>query len=187
MDRRYPNEAGWETFDAALRGLEHPEPPLSLRERCLPPAASAPPAVPSAAKGARRILVVDDEPSIRRLIQVQLERAGYEVVVAVDGIEALETFHRLRPDLVVLDVMMPGPDGFRVLQILKDDPRTAAVPVVMLTARSGDDHVRQGWQEGVDFYMSKPFNPAELRTVVDRMVAVLDTPENPPPLRRWLK
>jgi DNA-binding response OmpR family regulator len=83
--------------------------------------------------------------------------------------------------------MMPELDGFQVLETLKGDPRTAEIPVLMLTARSTDDDIRDGWHRGNDFYLTKPFNPQELRTVIDRIVAVLGTPENPPPLRRWLK
>jgi DNA-binding response OmpR family regulator len=75
-------------------------------------------------------------------------------------------------------------DGFQVLQALRSDPSTIEIPVVMLTAKGSVDHMRLGWQKGADFYMPKPFNPAELRSVVDRLAAVAGTPENPAPLRR---
>jgi two-component system phosphate regulon response regulator PhoB len=74
-----------------------------------------------------------------------------------------------------------------VLERLKDDPRTGEIPVIMLTARGDDDHMRRGLREGADLYMPKPFDPEALRAVVDRFMAVIGTPENPPPLRRWLK
>jgi two-component system alkaline phosphatase synthesis response regulator PhoP/two-component system response regulator VicR len=166
----------WAAFDAALRATPQPEPPSDLRERCLPGAARR-----------RRILVVDDEPNIRRLIELHLSGAGYQVLTACDGEEALAAVEGRRPDLIVLDVMMPGPDGFQVLETLKGDPETADIPVLMLTAKDGDDQIRHGWRTGADMYLTKPFNPEELRRVIDRMAAVLDTPENPPPLRRWPK
>jgi DNA-binding response OmpR family regulator len=171
-----PDEEAWAALDAALRGAPLPEPEASLRERCLPGAVRR-----------RRILAVDDEPNIRRLVAETLGRAGYDVATAADGEQALAEVRRRAPDVIVLDVMMPGPDGFQVLRVLKDDPRTADVPVVMLTARGQLDDIRQGWQRGNDCYLTKPFNPLELRMVVDRIVAALGTPENPPPLRRWNK
>ncbi len=187
-------------FDALLRGCVRPlpgeEPACELRGRCLPPESpSGTPGgadvredAPTARPGRPfRVLAVDDEPNIRRLIEVQLVRCGYQVVLAQDGIEALDAVQRWEPDVVILDVMMPGPDGFEVLRLLKSDPHTAHIPVIMLTAKSGDDHVRHGWRGGVDFYMGKPFNPAELVSVLDRMTASLGDPDAPPPLRRWLK
>src|SRR5262249_50282090 len=114
-------------------------------------------------------------------------RAGYEVLTACDGLEALALVRAGRPDLIILDVMMPGPDGFAVLSALKEEPGTGEIPVIMLTARSGDDHIRRGLRTGADLYLPKPFDPDALRAIVDRFVAVLGTPENPPPLRRWLK
>jgi CheY-like chemotaxis protein len=168
-------------FDAALRRLARPGPDPALAAACLPPGAGAPPLRPF------RILVADDEPSILRLIQFHLARAGYEVRLARSGTEALEAVRAAAPDLVILDVMMPGPDGFQVLRALKDDPRTVEIPVIMLTARDRDGDIRRGWQQGNDCYITKPFDPEELRAVVDRMTAVLGTPDAPAPLRRWLK
>jgi CheY-like chemotaxis protein len=189
------DEGAWAAFDEALRGTEQAQPQPGLRERCLPFAAGveglADAAEAHAGRGlaSRRclILAAEDEPNIRRLISVQLSRSGHEVVAVEDGLLALEAAGRLLPDLIILDVMMPGLNGFEVLERLKADPRTASIPVVMLTAKSGDDHIRHGWHAGTDFYMPKPFNPEELRSVVERITAPLGTPENPPPLRRWLK
>ena len=190
------DDRGWAAFDAALRGVDRAQPDPSLRARCLPeagglqarPDATDPAELEPLAHGRRCLIVAaEDEPNIRRLITVHLSRSGHEVVAVEDGLQALEAVGRLQPDLVILDVMMPGLDGFQVLERLKADPRIAAIPVVMLTAKSGDDHIRHGWQVGTDFYMPKPFNPEELRSVVERMVAPLGTPESPPPLRRWVK
>jgi len=171
-----PAETRWLALDAALRGLDAPEPNPDLRARCLPGAARPP-----------TVLVVDDEPNIRRLLEIHLTGAGYAVLTASDGIEALERVRECRPHLIVLDVMMPRLDGMHVLRTLKADPATVDIPVLMLTARGGSDDMRHGWQDGADFYMPKPFNPEELRSVLDRFEAVLGTPENPPPLRRWWK
>jgi two-component system alkaline phosphatase synthesis response regulator PhoP/two-component system response regulator VicR len=117
----------------------------------------------------KKILAVDDERHIVRLVEVNLQRAGYEVVTAYDGREALEKVKAENPDLVVLDVMMPYMDGFEVLKNLKADPATAEIPVIMLTAKAQDADVFRGWQSGVDCYLTKPFNPMELLTFVKRI------------------
>ncbi len=117
----------------------------------------------------KKILAVDDERHIVRLVEVNLQRAGYEVVTAYDGREALEKVKSENPDLVVLDVMMPYMDGFEVLKNLKAEPATAEIPVIMLTAKAQDADVFRGWQSGVDCYLTKPFNPMELLTFVKRI------------------
>ncbi|MCE5315245.1 MAG: response regulator [Armatimonadota bacterium] len=118
---------------------------------------------------ARKILACDDEKHIVRLVQVNLERAGYEVVTANDGKEALQKVAEENPDLVVLDVMMPYMDGFEVLQNLRRNPATRDIPVIMLTAKAQDADVFKGWQSGVDCYLTKPFNPMELLSFVKRI------------------
>ena len=117
----------------------------------------------------KKILAVDDERHIVRLVEVNLARAGYNVVTAFDGREALQKVESEKPDLVVLDVMMPFMDGFEVLRTLKADPKTAEIPVIMLTAKAQDADVFRGWQSGVDCYLTKPFNPMELLTFVKRI------------------
>lgn len=123
---------------------------------------------------AKKILAVDDEKAIVRLVQVNLEREGYEVVTAYDGREALEKVASERPDLIVLDVMMPYMDGFEVLQQLKKSPETRDIPVIMLTAKAQDADVFRGWQSGVDCYLTKPFNPMELKAFVKRVFKSLE-------------
>lgn len=123
---------------------------------------------------ARKILACDDEKHIVRLVQVNLERQGYQVVTANDGKEALEKVESERPDLVVLDVMMPYMDGFEVLQNLRRNPSTRDIPVIMLTAKAQDADVFRGWQSGVDCYLTKPFNPMELVAFVKRIFGSLD-------------
>jgi len=125
----------------------------------------------------KKILVVDDERHIVRLVQVTLERAGYEVAVAYDGRECLQKVPQEKPDLIVLDVMMPHMDGFETLQNLKADPETASIPVIMLTAKAQDQDIFRGWQQGVEWYQTKPFNPMELVTVIKR---IFQSQENPP-------
>jgi len=119
-------------------------------------------------------LAVDDEKHIVRLVQVNLERAGYEVVTASDGKEALQKVEDENPDLVVLDVMMPYMDGFEVLQNLRRNPSTRDIPVIMLTAKAQDADVFKGWQSGVDCYLTKPFNPMELLSFVKRIFDSMD-------------
>jgi two-component system, OmpR family, alkaline phosphatase synthesis response regulator PhoP len=118
---------------------------------------------------AKKILVVDDERHIVRLVEVNLQRAGYDVVTAYDGIEALEKVKSEKPDMLVLDVMMPRKDGFEVLQDLQANPGTADIPVIMLTAKAQDADIFKGWSSGVSSYLTKPFNPRELLTFVERI------------------
>jgi two-component system alkaline phosphatase synthesis response regulator PhoP len=122
----------------------------------------------------KKILAVDDERHIVRLVQVNLERQGYEVVTAFDGKEALEKVESENPDLIVLDVMMPYMDGFEVLQNLKKNQSTRDIPVIMLTAKAQDADVFRGWQSGVDCYLTKPFNPMELIAFVRRIFKSLE-------------
>jgi two-component system, OmpR family, alkaline phosphatase synthesis response regulator PhoP len=117
----------------------------------------------------KKILVVDDERHIVRLIQVNLERAGYAVVTAFDGREALKKVDAEKPDLVVMDVMMPYMDGFEALKNLQANPGTRDIPVVMLTAKAQDADIFKGWSSGVSAYLTKPFNPLELLTFVKRI------------------
>lgn len=118
-----------------------------------------------------KILAVDDEKHIVRLVQITLEKEGFELVTAFNGREALEKVASEKPDLVVMDVMMPEMDGLEALAKMKTDPATAKIPVIMLTAKAQDSDVFRGWQSGADLYLTKPFNPAELVTFVKRIFA----------------
>lgn len=119
----------------------------------------------------KHILVVDDEANVRRIVQVILQRAGYQVSMAADGIEGLEKLREDRPDLVLLDVMMPHLDGFEMLHRMKADPETANILVVMLTARALDQDIFEGERRGADYYLTKPFTPTELAKVVEEVLA----------------
>jgi len=108
------------------------------------------------------ILVVDDDPDVARFVEVNLRSAGYEVQVATDGEEALEKAVDMRPDLVLLDVMMPKLDGFEVAQRLRRDPRTSSCSIIMLTAKALSADKVLGLSSGADDYIIKPFDPVEL-------------------------
>ncbi|HET9331947.1 MAG TPA: response regulator, partial [Gemmatimonadota bacterium] len=117
-----------------------------------------------------RILVVEDEPDLRSLLDRSLEGAGYRVVLAEDGIEALEKVAAEPLDLILLDIMIPHVDGIEVCRRLKRDERTARLPVIMLTARQEPLDRIVGLELGADDYITKPFN---LRELVLRVAAVL--------------
>ena len=118
----------------------------------------------------QKVLVVDDEENIRMLVKFNLEKAGYEVLEASDGNKAIETAVNSTPDIVILDLMLPGIDGLEVCRNLKRHPRTAALPIIMLTAKSDEIDRVIGLELGADDYMTKPFSQREL---VARIKAVL--------------
>ncbi|GIH80013.1 response regulator transcription factor [Planobispora longispora] len=118
------------------------------------------------------VLVVDDDDDVRDLITFRLRTAGYEVHTAADGNQALAALDRLRPDLVVLDWMMPGLSGPEVCRHLRALPPLAGVRVLMLTAKFLPGDVEEGFRAGVDDYMTKPFSPRELLTRVQALLAV---------------
>jgi two-component system phosphate regulon response regulator PhoB len=109
------------------------------------------------------ILIVDDEEDIRELIAVNLKREeNYKLLEAVTGLEALLLARNARPDLIILDLMLPEMDGVKVYQTLREDPRTKSIPVIMLTARGRLEEKIAGLELGADDYMTKPFSPKEL-------------------------
>jgi diguanylate cyclase (GGDEF)-like protein len=116
----------------------------------------------AAAPGGSSVLVVDDDPFIARLLEIELKAAGYEVRVANDGRQALETARERCPDLVLADVMMPNMDGFELTRQLRQDSRTASVSVIMLTARGLSADKLEGFSVGADDYIVKPFDTPEL-------------------------
>jgi two-component system alkaline phosphatase synthesis response regulator PhoP len=117
-----------------------------------------------------RVLVVDDEEDILELIQYNLSKEGYEVATAASGELALQQARATLPDLVLLDLMLPGVDGLDVCRLLKSDPRTAHIPIIMLTAKTEEADVVTGLELGADDYITKPFSP---RVVGARVKAVL--------------
>ncbi len=124
-----------------------------------------------------RILIVEDEQDIADLIGFNLQRAGFEVLKAHDGITGTDLALHERPDLIVLDLMLPGRDGYAVFRELRRDPRTVNIPVIMLTARAQTEDRIQGLESGADDYLTKPFSPKELML---RVQAILKRAEAPP-------
>lgn len=124
-----------------------------------------------------RILIVEDEQDIADLIGFNLQRAGFEVIKSHDGVDGTETALRERPDLIVLDLMLPGRDGYGVFRELRRDPRTVGIPVIMLTARAQTEDRIQGLEAGADDYLTKPFSPKELLL---RVQAILKRSDGPP-------
>ncbi|MGB1053022.1 MAG: response regulator [Limisphaerales bacterium] len=109
-----------------------------------------------------RILVVDDEPDAIELIRFNLKASGYEVLTAEDGEEALAKARKFSPDMILLDVMLPEIDGLEVCRILRRDPATASLPIIMLTAKASEIDRVLGLEFGADDYVTKPFSPREL-------------------------
>ncbi len=117
-----------------------------------------------------KILVVDDEPDALELIKFNLKAAGYDVVTAADGDEALKKARALLPALIVLDVMLPEVDGLEVCKILRRDSRVSATPIIMLTAKAAEIDRVLGLELGADDYVTKPFSPRELVLRVKRLL-----------------
>lgn len=116
------------------------------------------------------VLIADDDALLRSLVEFKLKAKGYAVAQAADGDEALGLIARERPGLVVLDAMMPGPDGFEVLRRMKADPDLAGIPVVMLTARKLESDIVGALQAGASDYLVKPFIPDELAMRIARLL-----------------
>lgn len=115
-----------------------------------------------------KVLIAEDSSTVRRLVAARLKADGYEVLEAADGEEALRLVREAKPDLLVLDKVMPKLDGFEVIRALSEDPQTSEVPIVMLTERTNEDDVLGGLSLGVADYMPKPFSPHELSARVRR-------------------
>lgn len=126
------------------------------------------------------IVIIEDEEDIRELIRYNLDKEGYRVLLATSGEEGLDLVRNSMPDLVVLDLMLPGIDGLQVCRELKADPRTKSVPVVMVTARGEEPDVVSGLELGAEDYVSKPFSPkvllARVKTVLRRVKSVEEDP-----------
>ena len=119
-----------------------------------------------------RVLVADDEPNIVISLEFLMQREGYEVSVAHDGQAALDAIVRDRPDLVLLDVMMPGKSGFDVCQAVRADVSLATVKILMLTAKGRDTDLAKGTALGADAYMTKPFSTKELAARVRELLGI---------------
>jgi CheY-like chemotaxis protein len=117
-----------------------------------------------------RVLVIDDEPDVRWLIRMSLERAGHEVIDAEDGLRGIALAMKQRPEIIVLDLMMPVMDGYGVLAELAKDPRTASVPVIVLSARAIPDEAERAVGAGARRFLEKPFDPDLLANELNELL-----------------
>jgi CheY-like chemotaxis protein len=117
-----------------------------------------------------RILICDDEDVLRALVRATLDDASYEIAEAEDGDQSIELARSLKPDVILLDMMMPGRSGLEVLELLRADPELVQTPVVMLTARARASDRDAAVAAGADRYLAKPFSPLELISVVEELL-----------------
>jgi len=118
----------------------------------------------------KKILIVDDEPNIIKLVEARLKFHGYEVITAYDGEEGLDKVRDEKPDLIILDIMMPKLDGYEVCHKLRADIQYNTIPIVMLTACGQATDIKEGMERGADAYIAKPFEPDVLVGIVDALV-----------------
>ena len=124
-----------------------------------------------------KILVVDDEPDAIELVSYNLKNVGYDVASAADGTEALKKARSLLPNLIILDLMLPEVDGMEVCKILRRDPNTSGIPIIMLTAKAAEIDRVLGLELGADDYVTKPFSPRELVLRVKRLLRTTESAE----------
>lgn len=132
----------------------------------------------------KHILVVDDDRNLRKIIQTNLELAGYDVTTAANGEEALHMLDSMQPDLIVLDVMMPVMDGYEVARRVRRHPANTRVPIIMLTAKSEVEDKLAGFEAGADDYITKPFGPQELLARVKAKIQRVEADSSLSPLTR---
>ena len=118
-----------------------------------------------------KIVVADDDVDVRMLVTLKLEHSGHDVVGVENGLAALQACRDVRPDLMVLDLMMPGMSGLEACQAIRADPELAGTSIILLTARAQDTDVDAGMAVGADDYLTKPFSPRELASRVDSLLA----------------
>jgi DNA-binding response OmpR family regulator len=127
--------------------------------------------------GTPLVLVADDEEDIRALVAFRLQRAGYEVITAADGAEALTLATTRLPDLIVLDMMMPKATGLEVTRSMREHEATKDIPIILLTARAQEGDVTRGFEAGADDYVKKPFSPQDLQARVQALLERSARPE----------
>ena len=118
----------------------------------------------------KKILIVDDEPGYLTLVKNRLEAAEYQVLTAQEGQEALEKAKREKPDLIILDLMLPKMDGYKVCGLLKRDTRYSKIPVILFTARAQEADRKQGEEVGADAYLTKPFDAPALLAKIEELI-----------------
>jgi DNA-binding response OmpR family regulator len=119
---------------------------------------------------AKRILVVDDEIQLVEMVKMRLEAAGYDIILAYDGQEGFEKAKKDKPDLIILDLMLPRMDGYKVCGLLKSDSRYSGIPIIMFTARAQEEDARLGKDLGAEEYLTKPFEPKILLEKIKALI-----------------
>jgi DNA-binding response OmpR family regulator len=122
-------------------------------------------------KSGRRVLIVEDEKTTADIIAFNLQASGHETECALDGDEAIRAIVRQRPDLIILDILMPGVSGWEVLDLLPGDQEMASIPVIILSGRDTSRDIATGWAFEISAYVTKPFEMRELLALVDRVLA----------------
>lgn len=118
----------------------------------------------------KKILIVEDEESLLRLESILLTSKGYDVTGVSSGLEALQAIQQVQPDLILLDIMLPGLDGFEVCRQIKVNPATMDIPVIMVTAKKSGDDMARGEEAGADWYITKPFKSAMVIETIQRLL-----------------
>lgn len=121
----------------------------------------------------KKIMIVDDEASLRALVRANLEVDGFDVSEAVDGLEAMKMLESYRPDLILLDIMMPGKDGIEVLEDLADDQELRTIPVILLTAKGEQEDLERGASLGARGHITKPFDPEQMVRTVKAALGII--------------
>lgn len=116
----------------------------------------------------KRILIIDDEPDFVRVVQIRLESAGYEVLVAFDGMQGVSSAHKEKPDLVILDIMMPAMHGHRVCEALKKSSKTWTIPIIYLTAKGNREDEELAYKLGAQHFLTKPYDPKVLLDTIKK-------------------
>lgn len=119
----------------------------------------------------KKILVVDDEPHLLLLMEARLKASGYEVLTATDGQTALEMAKKQNPDLMILDLMLPKMDGYKVCALLKKDMRYSRIPIILFSARAQQEDMKMGEEAGADAYITKPFEPKRLLAKMEELIS----------------
>lgn len=118
----------------------------------------------------KRILVVDDERDLLEMVTLRLKAQGYEVITACDGEQGLDKARREKPDLIILDLMLPKIDGYKVCRMLKFDEKYKKIPIIMFTARAQDKDEKLGFEVGADAYLNKPFDPDFFLAKIEELI-----------------
>jgi chemosensory pili system protein ChpA (sensor histidine kinase/response regulator) len=121
----------------------------------------------------RTVMVVDDSVTVRKVTSRLLERHGFEVVLAKDGLDAITKLEDIRPDIMLLDIEMPRMDGFEVASLVRHNPNLIGLPIIMITSRTGEKHRERAFQIGVNAYMGKPFQEQQLLETISELLAAV--------------